>query len=440
MSMDAMNTILSMSTSSTAHIFGNVTRAMELYLAQHMPRGMLKETSISTRAPFKYLSVFTNTNRELPKKKFPCMIIRPHFENLSPNDDIFLQGTSLTRYEGTLVNSRQSIQEFLKDKDHGFALGFRINRTRVTFDVQLTFRSYLMALDIKNYLYNTFRWEMPEYLPTSLESLIPKETIVYTAACLGIDISKKEQLPIFLKYLNDKSTYPITYKMQDSTSNDAYFLFYNQNILTTFTDLDLEESQKRGMIDDNTSITFKVSCDFNTIGTYLMYGLKETFHTIKFGIVSGYDRKDFMSTGTYTPIFTYTRIAEDNTLIANGYSRTSAFIIKSSPELVGISDVSAIDTLFDPFAKSMINKMISTNGKPDLLFKTLVYCDNNLITENVDYNLDWNRLTVTINNSDKFATYRVILYCNLSLYNAHKLDSMNLTDQQTISKDSNTGY
>ena len=435
-----MNTILSMSTSSPSHIFGNITRAIEMYLIQHMPHGLLEDTSVSTRTPFKYLSIFNNTTKELNKKKLPCMIIRPRFENLSPSEDIFLQGTSLTRYEGTLVNSKLSVQEFLKDKDHGFALGFRINRSRVTFDVQLTFRSYLMALDIKNYLFNTFRWEIPEYIPTPLESLIPKETMVYTAACLGLDISDKLQVPIFLKYLTTNSSYPITYKMQNSTSNDEYFLFYNQNILTTFSDLDIEESQRQGMIENCTSVNFKINCEFNTIGSYLMYGLKETFHTLQFGIVSGLNRKNFMSSGTYTPIFTYTRIAEDNTLISQGYNRMSVFIIKSSPELDGKSDITSIATQFEPEAKEMINKLIATSGKPDLLFKTLVYCDNKLITDKTDYSIDWNRLMITINNTDKFATYRVVLYCNLNLYNSHKLDNMNLTDQQTIRRDSTSGY
>ena len=436
--MITMNRVLLMSTSSTSHIFGNVTKAIEMHIKSHLPIGLLKGSAISTRSPSRFLRSYKNTGKEFFKKDYPYMVIRPHYEILSPDDDIFLQGTSLTRYEGSVVNSKLATSEFLLDTKNGFALGFNINRVRITFEVVIQFHTHMMAMDVRHYLLNTFRWGIVDYLPTSLESLIPKETMIHIGECIGTDITKTENIPIFLDYIKSKSSRPITYKMRNSTSQDEYFLYYTQNILTTYSDLDLEDVQKKGMLEDTSTVSFKINCEFNGIGSYILYGAKETFKRIEIDIRCENENK-YRSIG-YTPIYTYERISEDDGLIASGYSRLGSGIIKSDVNNDGKNDDSDFGYIFDDNGKKIIKDLLLHGEDIGIVYKALIYKDNTLMTINTEYTLNWSNTLLTIMNSDKFATYRIIIYVDLNYYNSHKLDDYNITDQQSVDKDSNKGY
>ena len=59
----------------------------------------------------------------------------------------------------------------------------------------------------------------------------------------------------------------------------------------------------------------------------------------------------------------------------------------------------------------------------------------------MSWSVDWNKMEVTIHNSDKYASYRFILYVNLNYLNGKKLaQNYDKTDQQTIDPGTKHGY
>ena len=73
---------------------------------------------------------------------------------------------------------------------------------------------------------------------------------------------------------------------------------------------------------------------------------------------------------------------------------------------------------------------------PIKLFKERYDLDKEVL-----WDIDWNKLTVTIHNSDMYASYRFVLYVNLNYLNSKKLDtSYPKKDQQTIDSKTNHGY
>ncbi len=433
-----MDRVLFSATTSASHIFGNITQSMKMYLQSRMPVGMLKGVGISSASPFRYYNKYMNSKTPFSKKEMPYMIIKPSFEIISANDDSFLNNVALTRFEGT-CNSAVT-QEFMHDYKNGFALGFTINRYRVSFEVGIQFNTYYHGIDIYQYLQNSMKWELPEYIPTMLESNIPKELMMRVGECAGIDIRKDENIPTFMRYMQEKSTYPVTFKMRNSTSTDEYFLFYHQDVLTTFSDLTLEDVQKKGAIEDMAVVMFKATCDFNVMGTYRMLGHKRTFKQIDFCLHSRTDDGK-VTLGGYVPIYTYNRLYDETPLLERGYSKVNTTIIKTEIENNHKDDVFEMKCILEPTGQMLIREMVAHSEPVNMLYEMILICNDDPMTEGIDYNVNWTNMTITIHNSDKSATYRLLLYVNLLMYNDRAISKQNITtDQQTIDSNTRKGY
>ena len=438
-----MDQIFSSATTSASHIFGNVTKAMEMYIKNMLPDNFLKDSTISSRPVyrhFKYLGRKNKQDKFLHRKAFPCLIMRPIFEVMNPNDDTFLLGTFYTKTMGSVVGSKLGMQQFFKDDERGYGMAFKIQRYRVSFDVTLQVETQYQALDMYNYLLTNLRWEMPDYLPTPLESLIPRDLLMTVAEYVGIDINKQENISSFLKYLRNHSDYPITYMMRNSTSRDEFFLYYLHNILVTFSDLNIDEGEKRNMTDDFYNVTFKATCDFNVMSSYYLYGNNNVYKKIQlcFHIAN---RDEVVMRTDYTPIYTYDRTIDDVELISRGFRKYSSSIIKTDKKLEGKDDTVNIKCLISPDDYQTYLNHLANENPIDILFRAVVIRNNLSMEADVDWDINWDTLDLTIHNTDPLSTYRVVIYANFNFLNNHKMyDMITKKDQQTIDPDTRIGY
>ena len=246
-----------------------------MYVVNNLPNDFLKDRTISTRSSFRFFKKYIHTRKEFEKKQRPFMIIRPtveQYDNVSGND--FLSGTKIIWNDGTFSKSGYVNQNFFSDKKRGIDMGFKINRYKMTFDIAIQTNTYYSAIDLYNYLNNTLSFGRTIYIPTSLESMIPKEMLIHLCEIVGINIDEDANIPVLTRYLRTNGSYPISYKMRNATSADEYFLFYPQNILATITDLNCEEPNRKNMVEDFTNVTFKIECQFNAISSYTLWGKK----------------------------------------------------------------------------------------------------------------------------------------------------------------------
>lgn len=438
-----MDQIFSSATTSASHIFGNITKAIEIHLKSQLPEGFLKDSTISSRPVYRHFKYFNRKNKKdklLHRKAFPCLIIRPIFEVLGTNDDVFLLGTNYTKTFGSVIGSKLGMQQFLTDEERGYGMGFKIQRYRVSFDVTIQTETQYQAIDIYHYLNTNFRWECPDYLPTPLESLIPRDLLMTVAEYVGIDINKPENISSFLKYLRNHSTYPITYMMRNSTSKDEFFLYYLHNILLTYSDLSIDEGDKKNMSDNFYNVTFKASCDFNVMSSYFLYGNNSVYKKIQLCLhISNSD--DLVMRTDYTPIYTYDRTVNDVDLMAKGFKKYSSSMIKTDFKNKGKDDSVNLKCLISPEDYQTYLNHIANENPVDILFRVMVIRNNVSMERDVEWDMNWDTLDLTIHNSDVLSTYRVILYANFNYLNNHKLNNM-LTkkDQQTIDSKTIIGY
>lgn len=433
-----MNQIYASATTSASHIYGNVAKSLEMFLTSHLPSGLLKETVVSTSVAIRGFRKWRNTKKDWGRMVKPFMVIRPTFTPL--DSDSFLENTRYTRHEGTEIhNSHYGVQTFLKDDDRGFKLGFKINRNRMEFDVMIYFDTMYKMLDTYHFLKNMMRWEIPDYLNTSLESMIPKNILNKVGEVIGLDISKEENIATMIKYLRTYSTYPITYKMRNSTSRDEYFLLYRQNILTTFSDLSMDEGSKKNMADDFYTLSFKATCDFNTMGTYLMIGDSSMYKQIQFSIANDLDSD--IDLGSFSPIYTYDISENVEEFAARGYRPMLTNLIKTEPALHGKDDSVNIRCFFEDNFITIMRNVVAQELDPRILIETKIYKDMDEQRTDADFTIDWGTFNITIHNTNKYATYRLVLFVNLAYLNNRLMELENTsTDQQTMSGGSINGY
>lgn len=432
-----MDCIYSSATTSASHIFSNVTKAVESYIERKLPAGLLKGRSISTTIAPRFFKRYRNRNTDWDKQERPFMVIRPTFE--TPESDGFLQNTLYTRQEGSEITvTRGGIQEFLKDKENGIALGFKINHNKLTFDIGIRFNTQMQMIDTWHYMFNTFRWDVPEYINTSLESMIPKIVLIRLGEVLGIDITKNESIPLMIKYLRTHSTYPITYKMRNSTSQDEYFLFYRQNIIITFSDLQMDEGQKKGMADDFFTLSFKCTAEFNNMGSYVMIGTRKLYKRVAIELATN----NAIDIGSFTPIFTYDMSGDDPELLKRGYKPMITTMIKTDESAHEKDDVADISCFFTNEIANVITNTLAQGLDMGILFQIRMSkgLDDKLTT--ADFDVDWSRCALIIHNSDKYATYRLLIYVNLAYLNNRilELGYSDKTDQQNLNGSSVLGY
>ena len=84
-----MNSIFFTASTSVAQIYGNVIKAIEMYMMSNLPQDYLKDRTISTRSSFRYFKKFIHTRKEFEKRQRPFMIMRPtieQFDAITGND------------------------------------------------------------------------------------------------------------------------------------------------------------------------------------------------------------------------------------------------------------------------------------------------------------------------------------------------------------------
>lgn len=428
-----MNSIFFTASTSVAQIYGNVIKAIEMYMMSNLPQDYLKDRTISTRSSFRYFKKFIHTRKEFEKRQRPFMIMRPtieQFDAITGNE--FLSGTRYIWFDGT--SSKSSIQNFFKDPKLEIGMGFKINRYKMTFDIAIQTNTYYAALDLYNYLTNTLSFGRAIYIPTSLESMIPKAMLAHLSEIVGINIDDKDNIPVLTRYLRTHSSYPISYKMRNATSSDEHFLFYPQNIIAILSDLNCEEPNRKNMVEEFTNVTMKIEIQFNAIATYLLWGQKNLQKKIKLCIHAD-------DANSYVPIYTYSRIFGDNDFIDKGYSLYSSVIIKTSPELDRKDESIDIRECLPPDLKRITDDILASGNNMDALLKVRVIFNDLDASDDTDFEMNWTKYQLTIKNTDKTYTYRFILYINLNYYNEYVLShDLQITDQQTIDGSTISGY
>lgn len=258
---------LTQSNPSITHTFGNVACLAIDYIQSFFPENYFTKTHISTKLAHRQLDVF----RARPgfwKNKKPILVLRPRVGF----DD------SSRWFYGSAMASRMTpssspmefgdVHTFLRDTDRGVDVSFLWNIYKITYDIVIIVDTYNKQQNIINDLINRLAIEVPNRLDTHLEAYIPRAVINDICDRIGIP---KNNTGMILDYMNTYSVTPVTYKLQNSSGHDEFFMMYPTHVEATCTEIGQDDGETRGIISDTFTISLSLSMEFYGIGVWYSF-------------------------------------------------------------------------------------------------------------------------------------------------------------------------
>lgn len=386
---------------STSHTFGNVTAFIQNWLIKLFPENLFKTIHVHSKISHKQLR---STPKEFLKKIKPMFIIRPRIEWNSK--DIFLADTPIMQRMGDLYHTYggSNLQEFIYDRDRKLNVKYQMNRHVINFDVVLVFSTLMQQINYANYFLNVVRQEIPMTLQTYLESFIPEDMMKLMSECSGIPLyDDSGSVKRFLDYINSKSIFPITYKIQGSSGTNEFYRLYPVNIDTIITNFSVDEGERSGQISSNYQITFSIRCEFNSTGFYYIFS--DYIDSIR-KIVAD-------DSATLVPIFTDVILKEDLNLMEGWslYNSPSCMLDNNEFDTVNLSN-SLNNSI------KLLIKLYRDKGSPvDEFIDIRVRQQGKILRKNIDYNINWDTLDLNFIKCSTFYTYKILICINVSLIN-----------------------
>lgn len=409
-----MHKIFAAAAPSSSVTYGNVSCAVRELIKSKFPYDYFKYTNISSEMA--YRNIFrqfggTNNKMEFNKRKKPYLIINPIYREHDP--DAFMNEIPLTKNMDNMQYGfdRKFLFNVVNDMENDYALRYKVNRDVIEFDVQVVVSTLHQQLDIYKFMYNTMVWNRPYVIRLALESIIPRNIISQIGLIMDMDIDNPNQnmTPVMLQYLNKVSAYPITYKLKNASALDEFFMYYNHNAIITFTDISIEDGNKKNMSDESYTISFKVQTEFNLPGLYILEGKPDLNKKLKIS-VGVYDV--YKNTTEFVPIMTIDNLHHRFPVEKDGLRLYTTSMFNISKDKNSNKDTLDIGELFDNNIIQIIRENYEYNVPMDTFIKVIVTKDNEEILEGIDYKVNWTNLTIDVYNLDVTSTYRLILYIN----------------------------
>lgn len=429
-----MENIYTVASSSSSTTYGNVMSVCKDIIIKLFPVNYFKDVYVSSEISYTNIRrrLGRNTINEMSKLERPFMNINPQIQ--PPNGDLYLYDIPLTKNIDNMEVGlqRNTLFSILKNTVDHYNLTYKLNRDQIQFDITITVDTLIQQLDLYKYMLNHLVWERPFASKVSLESMIPREMVSYMGHLSNIDIDDKKnnQIPAMLKMMNTYSRFPITYKMRNGTALDEFFMYYNAELLIMYSDLSLENVNRRNMADDYYQITFRATVDFNLPGMYALTG--DYPRPLAVGVSLRSDNID--GSHDLIPLYTVNNLYAKYSSVKNGFILLTSSRFQTESDPVTKQDSLNLSVLFEDDYLKVIKENYIKNIPMNTLFDIILLKDNNVLEESKDWGINWNTMDLVIKNADDKATYCVLVYINNSLFNERITEYKEefLTDKPSI--------
>lgn len=395
---------------SASVAYGNISQHVAQYVKKLFPKDFFNYEHFSSEIAYRNIrrQLGQNTRAVLSKRTKPYLIIQPMIQS---HDEMFRFGTPFTTNFDHIEQSVDSrnLLPIIKDTEEGIGLSFKLNRNKMEFQISVIVSTLFQQVDLYNNLFNVGVWERPHAIRLPLEYMIPRGIISALAGRQNMDISKEVYAAnIFLDYLNRHSHYPITYKMRNSTARDEYFIYTNQNVIFTLSDLQIQEGSRKNMADDSFQIDFRVTAEFNLPGMFVLWGSPE----LKAKTITESIQAELLVPGELSfPLFTIENLFSAADL-DNGFKKYTSSIMSMEPDKITKNDVTDFGPLLGDGFHRIVRDYITNKVDVNTLAILTLYKNNKMLQEGEDFEVDWYKMRLTTFTPDEESTYRLVLYVN----------------------------
>ena len=427
-----MESVYAVASSSSSTTYGNIMTSFKEIIMQHFPVNFFKDVNLTSEISYVNIRrrLGRNTLNEMSKLERPYLTINPQIQ--PPNGDQYLFDIPLTKNFDNMEYGIQknTLFQLLKNETDGYTLLYKLNRDQIQFEITITVDTLIQQLDLYKYMLNHFVWDRPFTTKSSLEAMIPREMIQSVGLLSNIDIEDADSnpIPLILNMMNKRSYYPITYKMRNGTSLDEFFMYYNVELLINYTDLNIDQVNRKGMADDFYQITFHASVDFNLPGAFVLVGNKPKPKCIDIVL----DSRNPDGSHDLIPLYTINNFYSKYSPMKNGFILYTSSRFQTEQDSRTLRDILDMTVLFDQPYIDTIRKYHANNIPIQTLVNIILAKDGEELLEEKDWYMDWNRMNMIIENADDSATYCVIIYINNVLFNENIMND--IEDRQSDRK------
>lgn len=406
----------SMAAASLAHTYGNIATFADSFLLSLFPPKYFKTNYINSTIAYRDFATFNNNRQEFIKKQKPMILLRPRIE-MDIQDELPINQTYLAQRIYDINNDdieTGNLQNFFFDRDNKRQIQFLLNALRINFDVTILVETQMEQINLAHYFKNRVRqnWEMTKVV--GLESYISRDIMYLLAKDAGyadvFTTSEENRIGEFLSYVNNNSMYPVTLKYKNASGRHEFFRYHHSHVNMAITGLSIDDPSKKGFVADECAINFTLRCDFNTAGLYVYLSNNDTvFEEFeREGLYENLDSLKLVSVTTPQVIY--------NRTLPNGWQifTTPAFDIDTDERPYPLD--------FSVLLNTSLNEAVSfhrKHGIPLTTFMGVEVLKNNRTMEvdKNEYYIDWDKLTLYVNNCTTSQEYRFILYVNTEYLN-----------------------
>lgn len=388
------------SNGSVTHTFGNVACVAMQYVKKFFPDDFFKVEHISTKLAYKQLDIF-KSKKEFWKLHKPMLILRPRIE-MDDSSKYFYGAAFMNRMHNVTSPAEYANRiKLVNNEQDGVRIEFLWNRYKIYYDVVIIVESYNEQLNLANHIINSIVPNTPFFIHTPLESFVPRCIIDGVADYMSIDKTNTSKI---VRYLNTYSKTPFTYKFKDGSGNNEYFTLYDTNIEAIPSDLAIDDGNEKGMISDAYTLSFTLSCEFNTIGAYYLHLRDNSDKFIPFMPTEDKDNR-------IVPLYSIPLLFQLNLEPGWAISTAPAFFVSNN----GDKDITSIKDVIDDDLKSILDYQRDMNLPQELFIKFRVFKGEKELFSPTGYQIDltdYNNPTITTYDISLKETYRLFVLIN----------------------------
>lgn len=388
------------SNGSVTHTFGNVACLAMNYIQKFFPEDFFKVVHISTKLAFKQLDIYRSKNKEFWKLHKPILILRPRIE-MDDSSKYFYGAAFMNRMHNVTSPAEYANRiQLLRDDQNGVMIQFLWNRYKIYYDVVIIVESYNEQLNTANHIINSIVPNTPFMVSTPLESYVPRCIVEGMSDYLSIDRTDTANI---VAYLNTHGEIPFTYKFKDGSGNNEYFALYNTNVEMIPSDLTIDDGAEKNMITDGYTLSFTLSCEFNSIGAFYLMLRDNSDKFVSKMLEMGNDR--------VVPLYSIPLLFNINLDAGWKIMTAPAYFISSVEE----PDVTNIKDSFSTELINILRYQRIMKLPLETFMKVRVFKGDKELIEHVGYDInieDLDNPTITTYDTDTQATYRLFIIIN----------------------------
>ena len=409
----------SMASASMAHTYGNIATFIDHWLLDLFPKNYFKTNYINSTIAYRDFATYNNNRKEFIKKQKPMLILKPRIE-IDTQDELPINQTYLANRIYDVMNDdidTGNLQTFFDDRDNKRYIQFLLNSLRITFDVTIVVETMMEQINLVHYFKNRVRQGYDMTVLAYMESFISRDIMYLLAKDAGFEDvfleepeNRKHTMGDFLSYVNNNSLYPVTVKYKNASGRHEFFRYHPTYVNMAITGLSIDEPSKKNQVVEECYINFSLRCDFNTAGMYLYLSNNDAIFAddVTSPSIENEIKTDMV------PIITPQRI----------YGRTlpNGWQVFTTPAFDIDTDEVPYPLDFSVLLNTSLNEAVNyhkKHGIPLTTFMNVEILKNNrtMEIERNEYEIDWDNLTVYVNNCNILQEYRFILSVNTQYLN-----------------------